>query len=153
MSERRMTPALAVLAALFAAAAILIVVEFGMGAASAGEVNLADPCTSSKTFPGSGFDATVQQIVLDGLDGAACQLHTSREELVLSLRPGLGFSRKWDQHTIETAVRSGLLHSVEEAGNRGDIPGFLVGPIQRLVETIPLERLIEGGFKLQDLLP
>jgi hypothetical protein len=152
VNERRMTPALAVLAALFAAAAVLIVVEFGMGAASAGKVNLADPCVSH-SFPGSGFDATVQQIVLDGLDGAACQLHTSREELVLSLRPGLGFSRKWDQRTIETAVRSGLLRAVDEAGNRGDIPGFLVGPIQKLVETIPLERLIEGGFKLQDLLP
>ena len=78
--RRRLTPAVAVLVALFVAAAVLIAVEFAKGAAQAGSVQLANPCVS-RPFRGD----VVQRVVLDGLDGAACRLHVSREELVLSL--------------------------------------------------------------------
>ena len=39
------------------------------------------------TFEGEGLDATVQRIALDGLNGAACELGVTREDLVLSLDP------------------------------------------------------------------
>jgi hypothetical protein len=99
-----------------------------------------------------GIDTTIQRIVLDGLDGAACRLHTTREELVLSLGTGAGAPRRWDEHTIEVALRAGLLHAVDQAEQRGDIPGFLAPAVRQLVERAPLDRLIRGGFKLSDLL-
>jgi hypothetical protein len=100
---------------------------------------------------GGGLDATIQRIVLDGLDGAACRLHTSREELVLSLGSGTGVRRRWDRRTIEIALRAGLLHSVDEAERRGDLPDFVASVLRRGVRAAPLEQLIEGGIRLRDL--
>jgi len=152
VSDRRLTSGLAILIALFVGAVVLIGLEFAKGAASAGSVKLADPC-HSRAFPGGGIDAVVQRVVLDGLDGAACRLRTTREELVLSLSPGTGFPRRWDRRTIEVALRAGLLRAVDEAKRRGDIPSFLVGPVRKLIETAPLDRLIAGGISLSDLIP
>jgi hypothetical protein len=96
----------------------------------------------------------VQRIVLNGLDGAACRLHASREELVLSLGPATPGQkrRRWDQHTIETAIRAGLLRSVDEAERRGDIPGLLAPVLRRIVRTAPIGKLVEGGISLSDLI-
>ena len=147
----RMTPALAILAALLAAVIVLVAVELGKGAAAEPGPKLAKPCHERPGRTG-GFDATVQRLVLDGLDGAACRLHTTREELVLSLAPETGVHRRWDQHTIEVAVRAGLLQAVDRAERRGDIPGFAAPLLRRLIETAPLDRLIRGGIRLGDLL-
>jgi hypothetical protein len=59
--------------------------------------------------------------------------------------------RRWDEHTIEVAVRAGLLRAVDEAERRGDIPGFAAPLLRRLVESAPLDRLIRGGISLRDL--
>ena len=97
-----------------------------------------------------GIDTTIQRIVLDGLDGAACRLHTTREELVLSLGgSGLGGTRRWDEHTIEVALRAGLLRSVDAAVQRGDVPGFLAPALRGLVENAPLDKLVRGGIGLR----
>lgn len=148
MSRR---PASAILAALLAATVVLVGVEFGDGALGHVPPALANPCRPRPAH-GGGLDATIQRIVLDGLDGAACRLHTTREELVLSLGPGTGFRRRWDRRTIEVALRAGLLHSVDEAERRGDVPEFIAPLLRRLVRTAPLGRLIEGGIRLRDLL-
>ena len=147
----RMTPALAILATLLAAVVVLVAVELGKGAAAEPGPKLANPCHARPGRNG-GFDAAVQRIVLDGLDGAACRLHTTREELVLSLAPETGVRRRWDQHTIEVAVRAGLLQAVDRAERRGDTPGFAAPLLRQLVETAPLDRLIRGGIRLGDLL-
>ena len=135
-----------VLALLFVAAAVLVGVEFAKGAAHVGDVHLANPC-KSRTFRGD----VVQRIVLDGLDGAACRLHASREELVLSLGGSSPFHRRWDKKTIEVALRAGLLRSVDEAERRGEIPHLLAEPVRKLIRTAPLDKLISGGITLADL--
>jgi hypothetical protein len=150
MSLTRAPRSVVVLVVLLCAALALLVAELGAGAAHGG-VEVANPCGSRAPFPGSGIDATIQRVVLDGLDGAACRLHTTREQLVLSLDPGSG-KRRWSQQTIDTALRAGLLSAVDKADRRGDIPGFLVPLVRRVVETVPLEKLIEGGIRLQDLI-
>ena len=145
MNER----AVAILVGLLAAGLVLLAVELGKNATDGG-VAIANPCKPRAPFPGRGVDATIQRVVLDGLDGASCRLHTSREELVLSLRAGSG-RRRWDRRTIDAALRAGLLRAVDEAARRGDIPGFLVPVVRRLVETVPLDKLIEGGIRLSDI--
>ena len=121
----RRVQGLVALAALGVAALTLIVVELAQGARDYGEVAVDDPCTATVSVSGEGLDATAQQIVLDGLNGAACELGTTREELVLSFEPELGADIPWDRETIERAVRSGLLNSVDEAEDRGSIGGLL----------------------------
>lgn len=138
-----------ILAALLVGAVALLGVELGKGALTEPPPKLADPCLPRAGSSG-GIDATIQRIVLDGLDGAACRLHTTREEFVLSL--GGNAPRRWNEHTIEVALRAGLLRSVDEAERRGDIPGFAASLLRRFVERAPLDRLIRGGFSLRDLL-
>jgi hypothetical protein len=140
-----------IVGALLAAGVVLVAVELGKGALDEPSPKIANPCVPRHGRTG-GFDTTVQRIVLDGLDGAACRLHTTREELVLSLGGGTVVRRRWDEHTVEVALRAGLLRSVDEAEDRGDIPSFLAPLVRRLVERAPLDRIIEGGFSLSGLL-
>lgn len=140
-----------VLVALLLSGAALVGVELGKGALDEPAPKIANPCQPREGRTG-GIDATIQRIVLDGLDGAACRLHTSREELVLSLGGGVGVTRRWDAHTIEVALRAGLLRSVDAAVQRGDVPSFLVPALRQLVESAPIGQLVRGGISLSDLL-
>jgi hypothetical protein len=152
MTSRLTRPA-AIMLALLAAAVALVGVELGKGAAESVSPPLAKPCRPRPAFVGTGLDGIIQRILLDGLDGAACRLGTTREELVLSLRPGTGIRlRHADRSTVEAAIRAGVLRSVDEAERRGDVPGFLAPVVRRLVETAPLDTLIQGGIGLRDLL-
>ncbi|HEX3685977.1 MAG TPA: hypothetical protein VHU60_00210 [Gaiellaceae bacterium] len=146
-----MRPAAWVLTALLLSGAALVGVELGRGALDAPAPKIADPC-HPREGPTGGVDATIQRIVLDGLDGAACRLHTTREELVLSLGGGVGVTRRWDAHTIEVALRAGLLRSVDAAVQRGDVPEFLAPALRGIVERAPIGQLVRGGISLKDLL-
>jgi hypothetical protein len=149
MSRR---PALAILALLVGAAVILIAVELGNGAASYGSAKLRGPCKPRPSFAAGGIDGTIQQIILDGLDGAACRLGTSREKLVLALAPGSTVRpRNWDRKTAERAIRAGLLRAVDRAEQRGDLPSFLAPLVRQVVEHAPIDKLIEGGIRVSDL--
>ena len=147
-----MRPAAWVLVALLLSGVALVGVELGRGALDEPAPKIADPC-KPREGPTGGIDATIQRIVLDGLDGAACRLHTTREELVLSLGgSGLGITRHWDEHTIEVALRAGLLRSVDAAVQRGDVPEFLAPALRGIVERAPIGQLVRGGISLSDLL-
>jgi hypothetical protein len=150
--SRRLTRGAAVLLALLASAAALIGVELGKGAVRSVSPPLANPCQARSPFPGGGVDAAIQRIVLDGLDGAACKLRTTREKLVLSLEPGTGVRIDHaDRSIVEAAIRAGLLRAVDEAERRGDLPGLLASVARRVIETAPIEGLIRGGIALSDL--
>jgi len=141
----------AALVALLIAGVALVAVELGLGALDEPSPKIANPCQPRAGRTG-GIDMTIQRIVLDGLDGAACRLHTTREELVLSIGGGSLAPRQWDEHTVEAALRAGLLRSVDAAEQRGDVPSFLAPALRGLVERAPLDKLIRGGFSLNDLL-
>jgi hypothetical protein len=138
---------LTILAGLLVAAVALVGVEIGVGATH-GSVKIANPCKERAPFPGHGIDATIQRVVLDGLDGAACRLHTSREELVLSL-DGKG---RWSPHRIEVAVRAGMLRAVDEAERRGDIPSSFAPLVRGVVRHAPIAALVKGEIRLRDLI-
>ncbi|OAI39557.1 hypothetical protein AYO39_02675 [Actinobacteria bacterium SCGC AG-212-D09] len=116
------------LALLGGAAVALIALELGLGAGSFGQPKLADPCTASAGPSGGGLDGTVQRFARAALDGAACQLHTTREELVLSFVPGAGTAKvRWSRQTIDRALRAGLqraAHQLAGSGIAGNVLGF-----------------------------
>jgi hypothetical protein len=137
-----------VLVLLLLAALVLVVVELGKGAVGYGSGTVANPC-HSRSFAGSGIDAAVQRVVLDGLDGAACRLGTSREALVLSLSRGSGFPhRHFDRQTVENALRAGVLAAIDRAEQRGDIPSFLAPLVRQAVRPLALDQLLRGAFGL-----
>ena len=140
-----------IVAALIASGAVLVAFELGKGALEEPSPKIANPCNPRGGRTG-GIDATIQRIVLDGLDGAACRLHISREQLVLSVGASSPFHTHWTKKQIEVALRAGLLSAVDDAERRGDLPPLLAGPIRKLIETAPIDKLVSGGLSLRDLL-
>lgn len=142
-----------VLAALVAAGVALIVLELRLGADEFGQAAVADPCTAEVAFPGDGVDASVQRIVLSGLNGAACDLDTTREELVLAFVPEAPGVEpiEWDRETIERTVRSGLLRAVDDAAARGSIGSVTALVLRQLIERAPIDWLIRGGEEIAGL--
>lgn len=138
-----------IVAGLLAAAVVFLAVELGMGAWGFGEVKRVDPCTATTPSLGSGLDAGLQRIVLEGLNGAACRLHTTREELVQSLGSG---SSRWTDEQIQQAVREGLVQAIDEAERRGDVPGILAPLLREAAKHAPIKFLIENGTSITDLL-
>ena len=141
-----------IVAALIAAALLLIGVEVVRGRSSH-PPRIANPCLPRVLPAVGGIDGTVQQVVLAGLDGAACRLGTSREALVLSIAgSSAGGGPHWTRSTVSTAVRAGLKRSLAEAARRGDVPAFAVPLFESLIEHAPIDALVSGAFRLQDLL-
>ena len=123
---------------LLALAAALLIVELSLGAIHFGQAKLADPCTSKPAFEGGGLDGEIQRFALSGLNGAACKLHTTREELVLSFVPAAGTKRvRWDRPTIEDALRSGFDQAFHDTEQRG-IAGLVIGHVLEIVVGAPL---------------
>jgi hypothetical protein len=128
---------------LIAAAAALLVVELSLGAVGFGKPHLAEPCTSKPAFRGGGLDGEVQRFALSGLNGAACKLHTTREELVLSFVPAAGTKRvRWDRRTIEDALRFGFDRAANDLEARG-LAGLVIGHILEVVIGAPLDFFLD----------
>ena len=75
--------------------------------------------------------------------GAACKLHTTREELVLSFVPAAGTKRvRWDRATIENALRSGFDQAFEDTERRG-IAGYVIGHVLEVVIGAPIDFFLD----------
>jgi hypothetical protein len=131
VNTRRGTLALALLAG---AAVALITFELTHGALSYGEPHLADPCTAKPAFTGGGLDGAVQRFALTTLAGAACSLHTTREELVLSFVPQAGTTKiRWTRSTIDGALAAGFDRAAKQAAGSGLAGDALAFALRELV--------------------
>lgn len=132
------------LAILLAAAVAFLVVELALGAIHFGTVRSADPCTAKASFEGGGIDGEVQRFVLSGLNGAACKLHTTREELVLSFVPAAGTKEvRWDRETIDDALKAGFDQAFDDVEDRG-LAGLVLGRVLRTVLADPIVWLLDA---------
>ena len=68
----------------------------------------------------------MQRIALSALNGAACELGTTRERLVLSIDPDSGYDDvTWDDETVEEALRVGAQRAIDDFDERDVIPGLV----------------------------
>jgi hypothetical protein len=113
-----------VLAWAIVAAVGLVAVYLALGGASYEPAAVADPCASRDWSEPADLEEVGEQIILSALDGAACKLGVSREEIVLAFesRATLGrFAREQDisQDQVAELVRAGLRRAVDEAEQAG----------------------------------
>jgi hypothetical protein len=139
----RHVDALVVAGAVAVLVVVLLAAEFRAGARDYGRREYGDPCeASADPFPqGEGFDGTLQRIALSAIDGAACELGTSREELLLSMEPRSGFGPEvtWTQDTLEDALRAGLVRAIDDADDRNSIPGLVATALRFGAERAPID--------------
>ncbi len=144
-TSRRETRAAALVAALGLVGLGVVAAELAAGARDVGEFTAEDPCTAPPDpYPGDGLDAAVQRIALSALNGAACELGTTRERLVLSIDPDSGYDDvTWDQETAEAALRVGARRAVDDADERDSIPGWVAAILRFAVDRAPIGWLVE----------
>jgi hypothetical protein len=149
--------ALPVLVALGLVAAVLVP-YLALGGASFEPTPVADPCaTRDWRDPGDPTEV-LEQIVLSALDGAACELGVTREELVLAVRDGEALGNFADEHGIsredaEQAVRDGMLRAVDDAEEAGAIGDTVAGVARGVVESVPPWLVLETLERFEFLLP
>jgi len=131
-----------------AASLALIGVYLALGGASYAPARVADPCASRDWRNPQGLQHTAEQIVLSALDGAACKLHVTREDMVLAFSSRASLARFARQHHVSTQqlddlVRAGLMRSIDDAENAGALNSTVADLLRGLVRRFPIEQLIE----------
>jgi hypothetical protein len=120
----------------------LIGVYVAFGGGSFTPAATADPCQtrSEAVLESRGvFDA----IALSALDGAACELHVSREELALALADGtatdqFAAAHGIDSNDVDDAVRAGLERAVDDAAAAGRIDGLEESILRQVARYAPV---------------
>lgn len=138
-----------VLAVVTAAAAALVVTYLALGGGSYKPVEVADPCKPRRPPAAEGFEQVSEQLLLSGLDGAACNLQVTREELALALTSAEARARFMREHKIrrpalERAVRAGLQRAVRDAERAGRLSNAQASLLRGAISALPIATLIEG---------
>jgi hypothetical protein len=109
--------------------------------ADAGALAVQDPFASPRGVPGEGpYARPCSGSSSTGLDGAACELGTTREELVwLAPRPQPGVEIRWDDETIEEAVRAGPVEAISDAEERGSVNALVAVVLREVAERAPVQ--------------
>ena len=135
----------------------LIVTYVALGGGGFEPAAVGDPCRTREWRDPGGLQQVLEQVVLSGLDGAACDLGVSREELVLALRNDAALERFADRHDIaakdaEDAISKALARSIDDAEEAGALPGFVAGLVRGATEHLPPRLLLELLDRLRGVL-
>jgi hypothetical protein len=131
-----------------AAAALLIGVYLAAGGASYAPAKVADPCAPRDWREPDGIGEVANQIVLSALDGVACELGSTREEVVLAFESEetleeFGREHGVDEEDLEDLARAGLGRAITDAEEAGALPPRLADTIRGLVDRIPPGLLLD----------
>jgi len=131
-----------------AAALTLVVTYLALGGASYAPAEVADPCATRDWREPQGLAEVGEQIVLSGLDGAACELGVSREEMVLALANSDSREQFAREHGIsderlDELVRDGLMRAIDDAVEADALNPTIADILRGLVRTIPVDELVD----------
>jgi hypothetical protein len=150
----RAAPLLAAIAAVVA----VVVPYVALGGGSYEPTPVADPCLKREWRDPGDLQAVLEQVALSALDGAACELGSSREDLVLALRDEKSLDAFAAEHDVnrtdaEQALQDGLRRAIEEAEAAGALPGFVASLIARAVKAVPPWLILETLERVRGLVP
>jgi uncharacterized membrane protein len=127
----------------------LVGVYVAAGGASYTPEKSRNPCDPRPWHENSGgLEGLAEEFTLSALDGAACQLGVTREQLARALATKENrerFSKRFhiDDERLSKAIRAGLLRAIDDAEEHGRLNGIIAAPLRATVENIPLEQGIE----------
>ncbi len=134
--------------AAIATSALLVGAYLAAGGSSYEPAKTQDPCKPRPWRNPEGLAQIAEQFSLSALDGAACQLGVSREQLARALATPASrarFTRRYgiDDAELARAIRAGLLRAVDDAERAGAVSPLLAGPLRAGLRRIPIEQAIE----------
>ncbi|HKH29508.1 MAG TPA: hypothetical protein VKA45_00515 [Gaiellaceae bacterium] len=138
------------------ASALLVAVYLALGGASYAPASVADPCAPRDWSEPRGVNEVGEQIVLSALDGAACRIGVSREDIVLAFEDQDSLEAFGREHGVtevelERLARTGLERAVTDAENAGALSPRLANLIRGVVGRIPPGLLIGLLDRVPDL--
>jgi hypothetical protein len=147
---------LAGVALALAAVAAVVVPYVALGGASYEPTPVADPCITREWRDPGGVSEVLEQVVLSALDGAACDLGVSREELVLAFEDEDSLDAFAEEHGIERedaerAVRDGLERAVDDAEEAGALSGLTLRIVRSAIERVPPNLVLDLLEQLRGL--
>lgn len=130
------------------ASLVLVGAYLAAGGSSYEPEKVQNPCQHRPWSNPQNLGQIANQFTISALDGAACQLGVSREELAQALATPEGRERFKERYGITDAklakaVRAGLVRAVDDAEEAGALPSLIAGPLRQAVQSIPLEQAIE----------
>ncbi len=141
-----------------AAVAAVVVPYVALGGGSFEPTRVADPCLKREWRDPGDLQAVLEQVALAALNGAACELGTSREELVLALRDEKSLDAFAAEHHIvradaARALQNGIQRAIAVAETAGDLSEFAASVIARTVKALPPWLILETLERLRGFLP
>jgi hypothetical protein len=129
-----------------------------LGGASFEPTPVADPCVTREWREPGGLSEALEQVALSALDGAACELGVSREDLVLAVRDEQALDAFAAEHDLaredaERAVRDGLVRAVDDAEEAGVLPGLVASLARKVAGAVPPWLVLEALERLGSFLP
>jgi hypothetical protein len=143
-------PRVLVIGAVIASLA-LVLTSLALGGASYEPKPVQDPCQPRPWSSPQGVDQLTQQLTLSALDGAACELHVSRETLVLALGTAEGRSEFANDPRLAAALRAGLIRAVDDAERAGAIPGIVADGLREVARNLPDDQLVAAVMDAANL--
>jgi hypothetical protein len=125
-----------------AASLALVVTYLALGGSSYAPAQTRDPCEPRPWPQTSGLQETAQQFTLSALDGTACELHVSRETLVLALASSSGRERFAADPRLQAAVRAGLERAIDDGERAGAINSLQAGALRQLARNAPVNVVV-----------
>jgi hypothetical protein len=139
------------------AAALLVALYLALGGASYAPASVADPCAQRDWSEPNGVAEVGEQIVLSAIDGAACKIGVSREDVVLAFEnrdtlKAFGREHGVSEAELERLARAGLARAIADAENAGALTPRLADLIRGVVDRIPPGLLIDLLDRAPDFL-
>jgi len=139
------------IAAALAALAVLIVVEIQRGAFTESALAVPDPCDRSVNVATEGLDGAAQRIGLRAIDIAACEMGTTREDLLLSVATSLQESRDLPPGS-EDAIRHGLEQAIDEEEEAGRLNAVAAWVLSQAAQNAPVEWVVRAVEEIGPIL-
>ena len=138
--------------------AAVVIPYVALGGGSFEPTPVADPCQPRELPEAEGLGETIERIALRAVDGVACELGVSREELVLALRDEDAFGAFSREHAVEraeaeSAIQDALVRAIDEAEEDGTLPGLIAPLVREAAESVPPWLILETLERIGSFLP
>lgn len=124
------------------ASAALVIAYLALGGSSYAPADVRDPCEPRVWRESDTLQGTAEQFTLSALDGTACELHVTRETLVVALASPEGRERFAEDPRLEAAVRAGLRRAIDDGERAGELSPLVATGLRELAERAPVSELV-----------